>query len=91
MYSSLNFKGEIIKGPLIFSLHHESLLITKFNFISLLKYQYVTIAESTSAIGNDHQTPFKPKNGGKIRINGMRKKPCLVSVNNKAGIAFPMA
>ena len=46
---------------------------------------------STSAIGNEYQTPFKPKNFGKIYTKGIKKIPCFNKVKNKAGKAFPAA
>lgn len=61
------------------------------SFVPLRRKNRLTEAARTSAIGNDIQTPNKPKYIGKIIIRGTRKNPCLVSVSNMAGIALPMA
>ena len=49
------------------------------------------MVERTSAIGNAYQTPQTPKKGGKINNSGIKKNPCFVKLNNKAGVALPMA
>ncbi len=49
------------------------------------------IAEITSEIGKEYQTPLIPKNIGKINTKGTKNIPCLVKVKSRAGTAFPIA
>jgi hypothetical protein len=51
----------------------------------------VTTVDNISAIGKEYQTPYTPKKLGRIRIKGIRKKPCLVKLSKSAGMAFPIA
>ena len=60
-------------------------------FHAFFKKIKVNSVDNTSAIGNAYQIPFIPKYLGRIKTNGIRKKPCLDKVNSKAGMALPMA
>ena len=48
------------------------------------------MAVPKSAIGNEYQTPFRPKYLGKIKINGIKNMPCFNKLKNKAGNALPI-
>ena len=48
------------------------------------------MVERISAIGKAIHTPQTPKNGGNIKIKGIKKKPCFVKLSNNAGTAFPI-
>ena len=71
-------------------IHYPSAWSASLVFTSLFKKYPVTIVERISAIGNAIHTPQTPKNGGNIRIKGIKKNPCFVRLKSKAGTAFPI-
>ena len=44
-----------------------------------------------SDMGNEYHMPSNPKNSGKKITSGIKKMPCFVKVNSRAGNAFPIA
>ena len=55
-----------------------------------IRYKYEEV-ETNSAKGKANHTPKTPILFDKINNKGTKKKPCLVKVKSKAGIALPMA
>ena len=51
----------------------------------------VTINERKSEMGQDRNTPLRPKKIGRIKIAGSRKITCLEKLMIRAGTGFPIA